>query len=194
MEDQKWFNTVALALAGTLVIGLLLGFGIASNSPGKTVGTSTPATAVDHVYLTIAYNPATGMDQYFPANLTLPAHTLVIFTITNYDNGTNVVPPTYALVAGATGGLEQVTYFGTTAARSMGSVPSDQISHTFTIMQAPYNLNAVVPPSANLAEPTTVEFGAYFNTTGVFAWNCMAPCDPGSMMTPGLMTGTVTVS
>ncbi|MCI4332227.1 MAG: hypothetical protein L3K01_00620 [Thermoplasmata archaeon] len=193
MSDQNWFNTVAIALAATVVLAFLIGLGLGSNT-GTPGPTAAPSAGPDHIYLTIAFNPATGMDQYFPANVSLPAHTLIIFTITNYDNGTNAVAPVYADTVGTVGGSDQVTYFGASSAESVSSVPMAQIGHTFTIAQAPYNLNVAIPASANLAEPTTVDFGAYFNTTGAYSWNCMAPCDPGSMMTPGLMAGIITVT
>jgi hypothetical protein len=194
MDDQKWFNSVALAVAATLVVGVLLGLGLTLPGSDPAPPPAPVTGIVDHLYLTISFNPTTGMDQYFPANFSVPSHTPVIVTITNYDNGTNVVSPSDASVIGTVGGTELVTSSGSPSAVSMGNIPLDRIAHTFTILQGPYDLNAVIPASVNLSNPSTVQFEAFFNSTGQFDWNCMAPCDPGSMMTPGLMTGILTVA
>ena len=122
----------------------------------------------------------------------MPANVLVVITVTNYDNGTNTVAPAYAKVSGTIGGTETVTN-ATGSSDSVTSVAPDQVAHTFTLIQGPYNLNIPIP-AAQGTTPTTVTFSVMFTTAGQFTWHCMAPCDGHSMSTPGYMTGTVTVT
>ncbi|MCI4348846.1 MAG: hypothetical protein L3J93_01315 [Thermoplasmata archaeon] len=201
MNDNAWYTYVAAAIALVLVIGLGVGLGLASSgSSGHSGASSVPSASasVDYVNLTIGWNPATGLDEYFPANFTVPSHTLVEFTITSFDNGTNVVEAPYNAVRGTVGGSEWITSAGAT--RQVEGLAPSGIAHTFTIMRMGASmmsgglaLNALVPPAASMAEPVSVSFAAYFNSTGAFVWNCMAPCDMGAMSTMGLMAGTVMV-
>src|SRR5712691_317816 len=80
-----------------LLIGLLGGAMLARTNPPPAVAT----TGTAHVYLNVAYNPYTGLDEYFPANFTVPTNVPIIITITNYDNGTNTVPSDYAKIGRA---------------------------------------------------------------------------------------------
>ncbi len=148
-------------------------------------------TGTDHVYLTVAYNPYTGLDEYFPANLSVPANVPVIITITNYDNGTNTVPSVYASVRGTVGGTETVTD-ATVAQRTVTSVQATEVAHTFTIMSGGLDINVPIP-AAQGTTPTVVTFTLQFSQPGLINWHCMAPCDDQAMSTPGFMTGTITV-
>lgn len=196
MREQTWFNVVAGVVALAVVAGLFLGASLSGGSATASGSTPPASPSVDHLYLTVAFNPVTGLDEYFPANFTVPAHTLVIVTITNYDNGTNPVPAAVANVIGTVGGTESVVYPGTSAATTVSSVDITDIAHTFSVPVAGggYALNAPIPAAGPTGLPTTVSFGTYFNQTGDLVWMCMAPCDPGSMVTPGFMTGTITVT
>ncbi|HEV2428563.1 MAG TPA: hypothetical protein VGV64_01790 [Thermoplasmata archaeon] len=208
MNDNSWYAWTAAGLAAVLVVGLLLGMslgggGAPARSTDGTSGTSASGATVDYVNLTIGWNPATGLDEYFPANFTVPAHTLVEITITSFDNGSNPVPAAFDAVQGTVGGGETITGHGTT--HVVSSLALDGVAHTFTVMSRTSGgmmaggghdmgmLNVVVPPAFSVSDPVSVTFGAYFNATGMFSWNCMAPCDPSAMTTEGLMAGTVTV-
>ncbi len=149
------------------------------------------ASGSDHLYLTVAYNPFTGLDQYFPANFSVPANVPVAITITNYDNGTNLVAPEFAKVLGTVGGTETVTT-GTATGSVVSSVPANQVAHTFTLITGPYTVNIPIP-AAQDTTPTVVTFTVVFSTPGQFVWHCMAPCDDAAMTTLGFMMGTVTV-
>jgi hypothetical protein len=192
MNDSGWFSYVALGLAAAVVVGFFVGSafsGAATAAPGS--GPST-GTGTDYVNLTISWNPVSGLDEYFPANFTVPAHTLVIISITSYDNGTNPVPSAYSQVVGTVGGTEKILRDGTST--TVSSVSASLIAHTFTIVSSGgIQLNAAIPAAPSVSDPLTVVFGTYFNTTGSATWQCMAPCDSGAMATPGLMTGTITV-
>lgn len=194
-REQTWFNVVAGVVALAVVLGVFLG---ASLSPGSAnaSGSAPPASAtVDHLYLTVAFDPVTGLDQYFPANFTVPAHTLVIVTVTNYDNGTNTVPASAGQVVGTVGGTIVVAAPGA-APQTVSAVDVTDIAHTFTVpgTGGAYQLNVPIPPAGPTGAPTVVTFGTYFNSTGSLVWMCLAPCDGESMSTPGLMTGTITVT
>jgi hypothetical protein len=91
MSEQAWFNGVALVLVIVVIGGFLAGFGLggsSSSSPANGPATSTTPAAFN-VSLSIATNPNSGLDQYFPANFTVPAGVPVRITITNYDQGIN---------------------------------------------------------------------------------------------------------
>lgn len=195
MTESSWYTWVAAGMALVVVVGLVAGLGLGSGYGAKTTTNSTtPASGAPvYLYLTIAFNPVNGMDQYFPANFSVPAHTLVHFVITSYDNGHNVVPSQYTQVLGTVGGVSTWSNSSMASPETAGSVPSAVISHTFTMESGGYMLNVPIPMATDGANPTTVSFGAYFNSTGTFSWQCMAPCDMGSMSTAGYMSGTVTV-
>ena len=170
-----------------LLIGLLGGALMARPNSSPAAAT----TGSVHVYLSVAYNPYTGLDEYFPANFTVPANVPVIITITNYDNGTNTVSSVYASVRGTVGGTETVSD-ATAVDKTLTSVPATEVAHTFTIMSGGLDVNASIP-AAQGTTPTVVMFTVQFSQTGLITWHCMAPCDGQAMSTPGFMTGTITV-
>lgn len=192
------YTEIAVVVVVTLVVTWFLaaavyGAGVGSSTPQSGQGSSNSGTTgPDYVYLSIDGNPDRNlsMDQYSPANFTVAANTLVIFVITNYDTGENPTSAPYNNVSGTVGGVEYLN--GSTT--GVSSIPSGEVAHTFSILSGPYKgFNAVMPAAGNTT-PTVVQFSAYFNTTGVFTWQCMAPCDPTSMATPGYMQGTITVA
>lgn len=195
MSESSWYTWVAAGMALVVVVGLVAGLGLGSGYGTRTTGSSgaSGSNGPVYLYLTIAFNPVNGMDQYFPANFSVPAHTLVHVVITNYDDGVNLVPAEYAQVRGVVGGTISWANASMVSPETASSIGLDQISHTFTLNAQGYALNVPVPAATDVAHPTTVAFATYFNTTGVFDWNCMAPCDPGSMATLGYMAGAVTV-
>lgn len=180
-------GTIVVIGAVLLVVGVLLG-GILGHAVAPPAVTTS---GTEHLYLSIAYDPYTGLDKYFPANFTVPANVPVVITITNYDNGTNAVPAAFSQVLGTVGGTESVTN-ATASGVALTSVPVDRITHTFTLDTSPYNINVPIP-AAQDTTPTVVTFTVVLTTTGQFVWRCMAPCDMSAMKTPGFMMGTVTV-
>ncbi len=194
MRDQAFYNAAAAMAAVVVVASFIAGaYGGHLSAPAQSSGGAVGAGAPDYVYLSINANPAlapAGADQYEPANISVPAHTLLVFVITNYDSGENPVSGVYAQVSGTVGDVE----FLNGSSVGVGAVPPDQVAHTFSFVAGPYAGFNVAIPAAGGSSPSIVQFGTYFNTTGQFTWNCMAPCDPWSMNTPGFMTGTVTVA
>lgn len=189
MRGRRPIGSGTLLLVAVVVLSLgALGGGLLGHAAApQTVSTPTP----EHLYVTIAFNPYSGLDEYFPANLTVPANVPITITITNYDNGSNVVPAEYANVTGTVGGTETLTN-ATASGASVTSILPTEVAHTFTLMEAPYQINVPVP-AAQGTTPSVVTFTVVFTTAGQFTWHCMAPCDPVSMVTPGFMMGTVTV-
>jgi len=167
-----------VALIG-IIIGAFGGYmnGYASSGPR--------ITGPVHIYLATAFDPYTGLDKYLPANFTIPAGVDVLFTITNYDNGTNMVDPAYANVQGTVGGTATVN------GQMVTSIPADGVTHTFTI----HSLNINVPIAAAQGQtPAVVSFTLHIDQSGTYRWDCMAPCDPDAMGTPGFMTGSMGVA
>ncbi len=184
-------GALAVVAAIALVLGLMGGGLAVYLSRGPAVGPSGPGTA--YLYLTIGFDFATGLDRYLPANFTVPAHTLVVVTITNYDNASNPVTGEMARVRGTLGNIETMRAASEASGMDMAAIPADQVAHTFTLDTGGYALNVPIPRANTLADPMIVTFRAYFNITGAVEWHCNAPCDPASMDTLGYMRGTVTV-
>lgn len=189
MRGRRPIGSWSIATIGAfaLILGVL-GGGILGHLAAPSVAASTGS---EHMYLTIGFNPYTGLDEYFPANFTVAANVPVTITITNYDNGTNLVPASFGQVLGTVGGTETVTN-ATLSGVALASVPTHQIAHTFTLISSPYDINVPIP-SAKGTTPTVVSFTVVFTAAGQFAWHCMAPCDGHAMDTEGYMTGIVTV-
>jgi hypothetical protein len=166
-------------VAGILaVLGLLLGAVLAVGLNLDRAIDETNPPALTHIYLSMAFNPYNGLDEVFPANFTIPAGADVMFTITNYDNATNPVPDSFAVVTG----VRDVT-----GAATSGS----DVTHTFTIHAL--GINVPVPPAQG-RKPAIVTFIAHVDVRGDYAWMCMAPCDAVAMATPGFMQGTMTAA
>jgi hypothetical protein len=189
MQGRRPARSGTILVVGVvlLVVGVLAGGILGHFSAPPVVAAST----TEHLYLSIAFDPYSGLDKYFPANFTVPANVPVSITITNYDNGTNAVPADFAQVLGTVGRTETITD-ATASNVAVSSVPLNQVTHTFTLNAAPYDINVPIP-AAHGTTPTVVTFTAVFTTAGQFEWHCMAPCDDAAMMTPGFMTGVVTV-
>ncbi len=195
MSESSWYTWVAAGMALVVVVGLVAGLGIGSGYGAAKAGSSGSggSSAPAYLYLTIAFNPQNGMDQYFPANFSVPANTPVHVVVTNYDNGVNTVPSQYAQVQGVVGGTITWDNSSMAAPETAGAIPLSDLSHTFTLESQGYAINVPIPAATDAANPTTVSFTVEFNTPGTFTWNCMAPCDAGSMATLGYMAGTITV-
>ncbi len=181
-------GTIVMVGVVLLILGVLAGGILGHLSAPTTVAKSD----MDHLYLEIAYDPYTGLDQYFPANFSVPLNVPVLITVTNYDNRTNPVPAAFSQVLGTVNGTETITN-ATASGVAVTSVPADRVAHTFTLITGPYTINVPVP-AAQDTTPTVVTFTVVFTSAGQFQWHCMAPCDDLAMTRLGLMTGIVTVT
>ena len=183
------------------ITGLPVGLG---PSPTSKSSSGTPTTgvilAINNPFDTANNSSA---DQYAPANFTVPADTLLEFTITNYDTGVNqLFSPSYANVNGTVGNCIYVNATPTSLGKCQHSLATGDIVHTFSFVDSgpsgTYDgFNVPIPTANNSPEGSigvSVTFFAYFNETGTFHWNCEALCDPWSMQTDGFMQGTMTVA
>ncbi|HYM39067.1 MAG TPA: hypothetical protein VEY12_02830 [Thermoplasmata archaeon] len=169
---------LVLAAGIIVVLGVLLGAILAVGlNLDRAIDESNPPT-LTHIYLSMAFNPYSGLDEVFPANFTIPAGADVMFTVTNYDNATNPIPDALAVVAG----VRDVTGAATSGRN---------VTHTFTVHAL--GINVPIPPAQG-RRPAIVTFTVHVDARGDYAWMCMAPCDPVSMVTPGFMRGTMTVA
>ncbi len=190
MNDQSWFNRVALVLSvGVLLLGAALIFQPGPSAPAPTgAGSGTPTTFLN---LSIGYDPATGADQFSQTNLAMPAHVRVVVTITNYDPlASPLLVPWDNRVIGTVGGNELVS-IGNQSFWT-GSLPLGDIGHTFTVHDALYNISVPIPPAAGLSEPAVVSFTLTLNWQETTNWGCVAECG-GPSMAPDRMFGTLTV-
>jgi len=154
----------------------------------------------------VSYGPST--------NLQVPAHSVIIVTIKQYDTGGAMPNPFLATVSGTVGG--SMTVDGVASK----SIDASNIGHTFTIHSFPTstqdNLFVSVPLPAteegapnvgdtNLPAPHVVKFEFITGGPGTYAWNCEFPCGwyqtdigtsggmGGPMSTYGYMSGTLHV-
>jgi len=177
------------------ITGYPVGLGPApvAKAPSST-STAGVILAIDNPFDTARNSTA---DQFAPANFTVPAHTLLEFTIINFDTGLNPVSPLEATVNGTVGDCIYLNSTPTSLGPCVNSVNPGFVAHTFSFENGTYSGFNVPIPSANESMEggtgTTVTFFAYFNDTGTFYWHCEAPCDPWSMATEGFMQGTMTV-
>lgn len=129
-----------------------------------------------------------GWPRYAPSNITIPAGKQVTLVITNFDDAAT------PLTAGepynkVMGGTETVD------GKSVTFVSNKVIAHTFTVT----DLGVNVPIPMATGSGTTITFTFTAHKKGTFTWQCFTPCGSGKtgtegpMMTPGFMTGTVTV-
>lgn len=134
-----------------------------------------------------------------PANISMPANTLIQLTIVDTDTATPL-PSQYGNVTGTVGNVVYVinstAAAGNFSANSAEAVsylnPKTQVGHTFTVPQLGLN----IPVAADSVE--VADF--YINQTGTFVWHCEDPCGfgpsgwLGPMNTNGWMGGIITVT
>lgn len=149
----------------------------------------------------VSYGPAT--------NITVPAHSLVTVTISQYDGGEAITNPWFAKVHGTIGGTETVN------GKPVTRVDPETVGHTWTLhaaptAQDPLFVSAPLPavpddappaPGSDYPKPNVVTFSFHTLGPGKYIWNCEFPCGDGTyakfggpMSTRGYMSGTFTVS
>ena len=192
MREQRWFNLVAVTVAlSVLAVGAIA---IAVPASGPTTAATAGGAGSPTVYrnLSIVYNAASGTYNYNNRDLTVPMNVRVVFTITNYDPSVGVLPtPSSAVVAGTFDGAMMMQRGGSMA--SMGALPLNGVSHTFSMSSGFYHLNVPIPPAASAAVPSQVSFAVVFHTPGSFAWGCVILCGVPAQGMPDEMFGLVTV-
>lgn len=194
MRDQAYFNVVA-AVAAVLVLlaaGIALVVAPAGTVPAGVPGPGYPGPTV-YRNLTISYDPSAAGFAYGGVALEVPLNVRVIFSITNLDS-TSATLPTLAdaeVVGTDGGGMQIVNEKGSSF---VTSIPSREVSHTFSLSDAYYHLNVPVPATDGAEVRSVVSFYAIFAVPGTYAWGCVVLCGEADMHLPGLMYGTLTVS
>lgn len=197
---------VVLAAAGGLIAGFATSFGghlkavqtavaVSSNS-GTTGATLDLAIVTPDMLGPNAPGPA-----YLPSNFTVPAHSTVKVTVTDFDGATPLTGPLvkYSKVTGTVGGVMQVQPLDPNdpnstkgAVKTLNYLNPSLVGHTLTIPRLGINV-----PMAGQARVT---FVIKTGKPGVYQWECMDPCGGGSnglgapMGEEGFMTGTMTVA
>lgn len=137
------------------------------------------------------------------ANISLPAHKAIHFSIVSYDMGNASVDTQFLKVVGTVGDevevIDGMVAMGDNVSQHWESevttFSASEVLHTFTIL----NGTGVLVNIPVIAGDT--EYGTfYLNTTGSLTWQCEAACGSGPngwngpMSTPGWMTGEIEVN
>ncbi len=177
----------------------------AAGTTASTPSTSTAATSATRLDLTIVTGDMIGKTEfpaYVPSDFTLPAHSTVTVTITNFDDATPLPKGSevYANAAGVAGGAFTVTPIdprdpngSAGPTQTLTSLNPAKVSHTFTVP----GLGINVPIAAHARVSFTITTG----DAGTFSWRCMDPCGAGPSgwgtamaAKSGYMEGTLTVA
>ena len=196
----------ALAAAAVLIGGFATGFGGHLKATQTAVAvSSTSGTASATLNLTIVTGQMMGQGAvgpaYVPSDFTVPAHSTVKVTVTDFDNATPLTGSLskYAKVTWTVGdvmtvqGIDPLAPNTTVGSpRTMSYLAPDLVGHTLTIPRLGIN----VP----MAGQSRISFYIKTGNAGVYQWQCMDPCGAGStgmgapMGEDGYMAGTMTVA
>jgi hypothetical protein len=179
------------AVAVVVVVAVIVLYAVGVILPTHPASSPAP-TSKTYVNLTISYDPTTMIGNYTTPFISIVAHSLVVVTITNHDpSASPLFVPWDNRVVGTVGGNESVNCGSGTA--SVRSLPSDGISHTFTVLDSYYNISVPIPPAPNLAVPCVVTFELTMNQSEMTTWGCVANCDNGQMAA-GRMWGLLLIT
>jgi hypothetical protein len=227
MSTRKLIGPIVTVLLGGAFVaslGLLLHQSLSPAVAARVVAATPPsATEQHHVFVHLSTYPDSmagehgkdggkhpGWVSYGPStNITVPAHSLVTVTISQYDGGEAITNPWFAKVHGTIGGTETVN------GKPVTHVDPETIGHTWTLhaaptAQDPLFVSAPLPalpddaplaPGSDYPKPIEVTFSFHTKSPGKYVWNCEFPCGDGfyakfggPMSTRGWMSGTFTVS
>ncbi len=193
MNDQRWFNLAAVLIAVAVTVGAVAVAALAP-APATPAPQAAPTASVPTTYraLTITFDPSSGQYNYNVRSLSVPLRERVMFTITNYDPGSAQLPtPSDARVIGTYGGPMSIVSAG--GSSQVSQLPAGDVSHTFSMSDAYYDLNVPIPPATNAVTPSQVTFAVVFDTPGVYTWGCVVLCSDPGMGTADTMYGSVSI-
>jgi hypothetical protein len=181
MGPTRLPSLAAVAVAVLVVAGgAFVYFGFVSGAPTPVAPTTSAAEPTTYLNLTIAYDPVSMNYVYTHPVVTVVANTLVIVKITNYDpSASPLFLPWYNHVIGTVGGTEVVN--SGNGPSTVSSLPSNHISHTFTVSDSYYNISVPIPPARCAAVPSVVTFELSMNYVEATSWACMCNCMTGYM-------------
>jgi hypothetical protein len=110
----------------------------------------------------------------------VPAHSLVKFTVYNYDGASGLRNPLWSQPRGTVGGTETID------GKPVTSINPDDTSHTFAIP----DLGVFVPllgvgDSAAPGTQNIITFSFKTQGPGVYRWQCFVPCAAGTLFGNG---------
>lgn len=211
-RTMKYLPIIGIVVA--LLVGAFSGLAFSSlTAPSKPYELTLVVTDNNFFNSSVGDQPAyfvlTDTGLHSSASISIPSHTEVDFTIINYDDGNTTIAPQYAKVNGTmTNTMLMISDIEMNASEELSGInlhvnetqtisqlPVDDVSHTFTILDQNGNIMFNIP----VAPSSTIHADVNFQTTGTFHWQCFAPCGSnggwgGSMITPGWMEGSVTIT
>jgi len=190
-RDTRLRMVVLLAVVAIVVVAVVVLYAF-----GAPIPTTAPSTAVPlprtYLNLTITYDASTGIANYSTPFISVAADTLVMVTITNHDpTASPLFVPWDNHVVGTVGGNETVNCGS--GPRTVGVLPENGISHTFTVLDSYYNISTPIPPATSPTVPCVVSFQLEMNHSEMTTWGCVANCDNGQMAA-GRMWGLLLIS
>ncbi len=180
MRTGADWQRMAIALGAVAVV-------IASGTGLVLSVTAAPHSSIS-LTLTIQFNPSDWYVTVTPTSFQAAAHSLVQFTIINYDPTTHLVAPNFCNVTGSVGGTMHETLQGTssTGQATVFWVTPQDISHTFTMISDGYAINIPIPAASPSGQPSVLTFSFETLATGVSTWTSEA-----TLNGPHGTTGTV---
>ena len=214
---------LAAVTAAVVIVAALIGFYVA-NLMSSPPTVEARQTAAHTAYLTLKTEPAVGPQggkppwvSYLVRNpqgkwihstiFKIPGHSLVHFTVYQYDSDSGLRNPFLAQVHGTVGNTMRVD------GKPMRSIPPEEASHTFAVPQ----LGLIVPlrgvpedeeegaceegPCVPSQAHETITFTLRTGGPGRYRWQCFVPCAAGflngfggPMQTIGYMDGFLEVT
>ena len=192
MDRAKRLRVVVLvAVIVVVVVAVIVLYAVGALVPKTPAAAASPLPRT-YLNLTIVYDASTGIANYTIPFISIVAHTLVVVTITNWDPTPS---PLFVAwddhVVGTVGGNETLSCGG--APRVVTSLPGNDISHTWTVLDAYYNISVPIPPAPSATVPCVVSFELTMDQSEMTSWGCVANCDNGQMAA-GRMWGLLLVS
>ncbi len=193
-----------LASAAVLVGGYWTNWGghFAISQSTAPVGTHSASPATLNLAVVTGKMMGNGAlgPAYVPSNFTVPAHSTVTVTVTDFDTATPLTGAlkAFAKVKGTVGGVMRVQRIDPQApnttigpVQTMSYLAPALVAHTLTIPRLGIN----VP----MAGQSRITFVIHTGNPGTYQWQCLDPCGSGSsgmgapMGLQGYMAGTMTV-
>lgn len=191
-RPQRFRLVVVAAVAVVIAVIVVVLFAVGFLVPPRSSSTPSLPTVKTYVNLSITYDAATQIGNYTTPFISIVAHTLVVMTITNYDpSASPLFVPWDNHVLGTVGGNESVNCGG--GAESITSLPANEVSHTWTVLDAHYNISVPIPPAHGTGAPCVVTFELTANQSEMTTWGCVANCDNGQMAA-GRMWGILLIT
>lgn len=215
---NKDLKVALVAIVAAVVLAGALGYYFAtitvprtsgSGSTGGNISGSQPYRIFIIEPMDTAWNSTTAQPKFFvmgpnglesSANISVPANTLIQFTVVSYDTPTPGSTDQEGKVTGTVGNSIYVIN-GTAASMTdvsmqwgmnATSVTASSLAHTFSIPSL--GVNVPIPGG------DTVTAYLRFDQKGVYQWLCQTPCGfgpsgtMGAMETAGWMEGQITVT